>query len=436
MEIYVYDNLQAEDSAMIQALYSRSSDSVTKHIEKVKETGSGKFMEKFYVGYGHKSIGQCGSTTIFFENVSLLAAKAIQDSQLYNGQECSTRYLDFKNKGCYDPVNTEQSQKIINTWMRFYEKCLSVLQEHLKSVYPKPNDIKESEYQRAINARCFDVARGFLPTGLKTNLSLHTTLAHASDKLTELSFHPLLEVRQLALRTLMILESKYPHSFKNTNTNEQNECIKEFVEAFSYIDVNPEDIKGMDVIDYRMDKEYCNNFCKNVIKTRPKGVMLPDILKILGDCVFDFTIDFGSFRDFQRHRSVLMTMPLIKGKRGFNEWYINQFPEHFQSKVKKFIELQFFNIKELQKYNDILKENLQYFYPLGTNVDVVCIANLPSLVYILELRTQKTVHPTLRKEMQKIGRSLQKDFPDIPMYIDYDQEDFTLKRASQTIIEK
>jgi hypothetical protein len=42
MEIYIYDDLQAEDSAMLQALYSRSSDSVTKHIEKVKETGSGK----------------------------------------------------------------------------------------------------------------------------------------------------------------------------------------------------------------------------------------------------------------------------------------------------------------------------------------------------------------------------------------------------------
>jgi hypothetical protein len=36
MEIYIYDDLQAEDSAMLQALYSRSSDSVTKHIEKVK----------------------------------------------------------------------------------------------------------------------------------------------------------------------------------------------------------------------------------------------------------------------------------------------------------------------------------------------------------------------------------------------------------------
>jgi hypothetical protein len=38
--------------------------------------------------------------------------------------------------------------------------------------------------------------------------------------------------------------------------------------------------------------------------------------------------------------------------------------------------------------------------------------------------------------MQDIANQIQKKFPHIPMYIDYDQEDFTLKRASQTIIEK
>jgi hypothetical protein len=63
MEIYIYDDLQAEDSAMLQALYSKSSDSVTKHIEKVKETGSDKFMEKFYIGYGQNQ--SAGSNKVF-----------------------------------------------------------------------------------------------------------------------------------------------------------------------------------------------------------------------------------------------------------------------------------------------------------------------------------------------------------------------------------
>lgn len=53
------------------------------HLKRVESVGPEKFMKSYYVGYGHKSIGDCGTTTIFVENVSMLAAKAIQDTQLY-----------------------------------------------------------------------------------------------------------------------------------------------------------------------------------------------------------------------------------------------------------------------------------------------------------------------------------------------------------------
>ena len=74
MKIFVYDEFGPEDTAMMQALYSRSALSVEEHVKKVKASGSGKFMETFYVGYGHASIADCGSTTIFIEDVSMLVA--------------------------------------------------------------------------------------------------------------------------------------------------------------------------------------------------------------------------------------------------------------------------------------------------------------------------------------------------------------------------
>ena len=48
--IFLYDEFNPEDNAMLQALYSRSPKSVTEHVEKVRASGSGKFMEQFYVG--------------------------------------------------------------------------------------------------------------------------------------------------------------------------------------------------------------------------------------------------------------------------------------------------------------------------------------------------------------------------------------------------
>ena len=60
-KVFLYDEYSPEDVAMMQALYSRSPKSVEEHVEKVKATGSGKFMESFYVGYGHASIADCGA---------------------------------------------------------------------------------------------------------------------------------------------------------------------------------------------------------------------------------------------------------------------------------------------------------------------------------------------------------------------------------------
>ena len=45
--IFLYDEFNPEDTAMMQALYSRSAKSVVEHVDKVKQSGSGKFMETF-----------------------------------------------------------------------------------------------------------------------------------------------------------------------------------------------------------------------------------------------------------------------------------------------------------------------------------------------------------------------------------------------------
>ena len=98
-EVIVLDTgaaINAEAEAMLQALHSRSIGGLESHLKILSEKGAENFMKNFYVGYGHKSIGDCGSTSIFIEGISMLAAKAIQDWPLYSGQESSTRYIDFQ----------------------------------------------------------------------------------------------------------------------------------------------------------------------------------------------------------------------------------------------------------------------------------------------------------------------------------------------------
>src|SRR3989338_1259854 len=140
---------------MMQALYSRSAESVIVHAEKVKQSGSGKFMEKFYVGYGHASIADCGSTTIFIEGVSMLVAKAVQDWPLYSGQETSSRYIDMSKQEIVDPVGTSRSRVVLDKWMEFYTNNQTGVAEHLRQKYKKRIAEDENIYERAIKARTF-----------------------------------------------------------------------------------------------------------------------------------------------------------------------------------------------------------------------------------------------------------------------------------------
>lgn len=434
MEIHVIDSLNPEDNAMLQALYSRSSDSVTSHMEKVAETGSGKFMEKFYIGYGHRSIADCGSSTVFFENVSLLAAKAIQDNQLYSGQECSTRYLDFQTREVIDPINNNESKAIMNEWLNFYSNSLEILNGHLKEQFPKPDDLDDNTYTKAINARCFDIARGFLPCGITTNLSLHMNLRQMYEHLSALKYHPLMEVNKLANDSWVKLFEKYPHSFKSTFDADQENYLAQSVNLCAYA-VGPEEIEEPQINSSIDNETLCRAFT-DLLSTRPKGSLIPKASKFFGDIRYEFNLDFGSYRDYQRHRGILTYAPLINGKLGFHQWYINQFPETYHKFINNLINIQFENIRKLAENSNISAEALQYYFPLGTLVRIGSIANLTNLVYWIELRSQKTVHPTLREITHWIGQFLTENYPTLKLYINYDQSDFTFKRGSQDIIEK
>lgn len=110
-----------EDLAMLQALYSRSPAPVATHLERIAVSGSGKFMDQFYVGYGHESIGDLGTISVFIEGLSMAAAKAFQDNELYRGQECSTRYIDFSTQPFYfEPKDDErymqEATQIMDGW--------------------------------------------------------------------------------------------------------------------------------------------------------------------------------------------------------------------------------------------------------------------------------------------------------------------------------
>lgn len=458
--IYVIDDQTPEDMAMLQALYSRSPAGVMSHLEKLKSSGSGKFMSQYYVGYGHASIGDCGSTTIFIEQVSMFVAKAIQDTPLYSGQEASTRYLDFSKQEIYDPYQNSVSTAVQNQWLAIYARTLDQLKNSLYTARPfdQTEYKNETVWKNALNARAFDIARSLLPCGATTLLSWSTNLRQARDHVRRLKHHPLAEIRNIAGQIFDQLKLKYPNSFRGDEMtshdtrddyadyfSEKNNFVSpsDLIKRYRVTDAEHAALKSGEMIVRRdaLDAEGAREFDGDTLKRRASGAELPRRLSAYGNYNILALIDFGSFRDLQRHRNGLCQIPVIDARYGLHHWYQSQFKSLLSDVDYKMLQqdiaeqinsIQSFGAKGINA-NAITD---QYFYPMGMQVLAHLSYSIPQMAYVGELRSLKTVHGSLRPVAQNLLRALQADFPFMPVYGDFDFDDWSAKRGEQTIAEK
>jgi thymidylate synthase ThyX len=433
-KIIVSHELPPEANAMALAMYSRDPQSFDVHLETVKKVGPEKFMAQYYVGYGHRSIGDCGTTTICAENVSMLCSKAIQQWPLYNGQEASTRYIDMSNQLiinplAVNPLKSSEGKAIQDEWMRIYKKMLEVLPPYLKEKFPMDEGGNPKVYERAINAKAFDIARSLLPAGATTYTGWHTNLRQAVDHLSELRNHPLAEVREMAEEMAGKLHEKYPSSGFDKRYEATEKFIKENLEKYAYMEPDTQitDFKCSHTLDIKALESF-----SETLANRPQKTELPLFLKKFGTLTFTFLLDFGSFRDLQRHRSGNMFMPPLTTKYGFHSWYLEQIPEEYRKEVIDVINSQTERINALDA--DILTK--QYYVAMGFNVLCSCTFDLPSAVYVAELRSGQTVHPTLRVVAQDMGKAIKNIIPNVTLYCDFDKDLWSSKRGTQTIEKK
>lgn len=423
--------IDAQAEAMLQALHSRSTGGIYHHLKILEERGAQNFMQQFYVGYGHKSIGDCGSTTVFVEGISMLAAKAIQDWRLYSGQEASTRYVDFSKQAFLNPIGSTEGEKIQEDWRKFYLEAQLPIQEHLKKQFPKKDEEDEKIYNKAIVARAFDITRSFLPAGATTNVAWRMNFRQFADQLMLLRHHPLDEVRDIAEKTEAALREAYPSSFcheRFENTENYNQIWMQ--NDYYYVNDKAQDFtllkNGIDLKDL---EKY-----KKVIQTRPFKTELPPMVAKCGMVQYEFLLDFGSFRDLQRHRAIVQRMPLLTRKHGFNDWYLNALPEDLKIKTQEFINTQEEAISKLEASDEVK----QYYTAMGYNVPCRVAGDLKALIYLVELRSTRFVHPTLVRQMLKMIASLKELFADIGLVIHTDDEPnrFDIRRGEHDIVMK
>jgi len=444
-------------------------------------------LEMFYVNYGHKSIGDCGYFTIFIEDVSILAAKVIQDNPLYSGQEASTRYMDFSvsrahssNLHC-NPYGSRESghdvwqraNDLLDGWFSLYTDTVLELEKGLYKNLDRPSEISESRWGRAIKARSFDIARSLLPIGTRTNLSWTTNLRQAADHCVRMWQHPSSEIQFLATQIMQTMRIKYPHSFRKdwidrvpmTGGQELSFEQKMQMNFWRSSDTDKmmwgsEDCKGspgslFQVVTGEGSRSKLLGFsslydisgAEKMIETmglrnRNRFFEIPRIFDRFGSLSALFDLDFGSFRDIQRHRPCYLPIPLVENVTSLHSWYLEQMEGllsgvvygEFRARCGELLQ----EIPEQKRFDDEDLVRQMYLSPLGASSVSPLVASLKGWVYISEIRTTKHVHPTLREVAILMFRFIERLHPDLArgMFCDLSDDEMSIRRGDQDIFEK
>jgi len=223
------------------------------------------------------------------------------------------------------------------------------------------------------------------------------------------------------------LKKHHPNSFghkRYETTEEYQELISKnyyYHDALSpTLEISLEDLK-LDEIERNWE----------LFVNRPPKTELPKFLNQAGTVDVKFKLDFGSFRDLQRHRAIIQRMPLLTMNLGFNSWYVRNIPEETREKLYEHLE----EIKRKINAFGISHEDTQYFTPMGYNTSNRFTGDLPAVIYMVELRDSRFVHPTLQKVAHDIGLKI-KDKLGIPIHVDSEPSRFDIKRGEHDIIVK
>jgi len=192
--IYLMKDLPPEVVAVAFAKTSRSPEPFDQIAAELTESGSAQFHEKWVVGYGHASVAEHAVLSLAVENVSILAAKAIEDNRLASYTEKSTRYQVYDPQRVYRPEcfrsrpdlaaqYEELIGELLTTYIDWSERAVAWLREN----NPRPADKSERSWEVQLRAQACDAIRYLLPTATLTNLGWTVNareLAHAIRKLT------------------------------------------------------------------------------------------------------------------------------------------------------------------------------------------------------------------------------------------------------------
>jgi thymidylate synthase ThyX len=200
--VFAVYGVEPEVQAYAMAKYSRSALSMRESLKEINDQKAEKFLNTFYFQYGHRSIADLAHIAFAIEKLSMIAAIILVDEQRWDGQERSTRYQDFKKSGYFTPDFGSDAalalyHETIKNLFAEYEAISEGMFRWLEERTPKPEEMKQEQYDRTLRARAFDISRYMLPLATNTSLGQIVNARTLETQISRLLSNPFQEVRIL-----------------------------------------------------------------------------------------------------------------------------------------------------------------------------------------------------------------------------------------------
>jgi thymidylate synthase ThyX len=323
------------------------------------------FHEKWVVGYGHSSVAEHSVLRYGLEGVSILATKLIEDNRLASYTEKSTRYQYFgRDTWLRDPTLAAspfgaECEQRLNGLMDLYRETFEKLDAHLRRKHPARPGARPALYEAALKAQVCDAARYLLPLATRTMLAVTVNARAAAWMITKLLSHPLAEARLLGLAMREQGRRVCPTLLRHADENRFLQGTPGLLDAAlpelagqptpgsnpAIPHATPPSGNGVRLLDHQPDA--LERVLEGLLYERggrdlaslrhslaslapePKARALHDLAAAMGQhdrppraferarYTFELTVDYGAFRDIQRHRMGTQLNPPLTDELGY-----------------------------------------------------------------------------------------------------------------------
>ncbi len=336
--------LTEEQIAVAFAMTSRRSKPFDEIAEQVSQEKAADFHERWVLGYGHASVAEHAVVHLAVENVSRLACDALEDNRLASYTEKSSRYQIIDRGHYHFPQELDSHRYLgqefhqaVQSLFHTYQRLIDGSMSHLRSVHQQRPNERGTVYQMRLRRIVTDHCRAVLPAATLTNVGVTANARVLENAISKLLSSSLAEERDLGNdlrsqgRTITPTLIKYAdeNPFFKSAADQQTQLAAEHVSdgqplsnqpfrvAARLLDWDPcAQEKLAAALLYRashLDYAYVLRQTQ-VLGAEKQAEVINSCIAELGphdspgrefelvNYTFEFTMDYGAYREFKRHR--------------------------------------------------------------------------------------------------------------------------------------